>query len=639
MIKIFIKKDFEKSYFLTSDKLIFHRYCDSGFKTKWTGLWYFDEKFLEYFAFKINGEWLSPNNISSFEFDSKIAIHYYQLKDLFVKEFLTIENSCLKVVLEIQNNSEKEKDVEIEMELAVNFRKIEKEFFGEYKIEIENDKAYVFGEKKVLGVKSFPQPIFIPKIKLKEHYPGERQICFLPFNLQVKRKILPKKKTITCFLIVPGFSKSEVVVEFGKHDFTISKNQECKICKDIFYVNDTSFLTLYNVAKINLNELFFSNNVKGIVAGLPWFVQLWARDSFISLPSLLYIGEFQKAKQILITFLKYFKKSLPHLIKFDESCEYKGSDSELLFLIALEKYVKYTADIKFLQLISKTLNKIFEFIDESVENSLFLNKQNYTWMDTLDRTGFPIELEAVYSRAMFAKAFIKKMLNENYEKELIKANEIKTLVYKKFVENQIDRITLNGKIEKTKRVNFIFLPYYNVSSFFDVQKILKEMETPFGLATLSPKEKNFNPKSYHEGSSWVWINLIYAQLLLKNGYFEKAYSIIERTNELINKNALLSLPECIDPFNGENLGALKQAWSAAMAIETMESGLIGFEFNAITNSITISPYLKSGMRIERKKILPNDEIFFEVSRKDDKYMFSFESKNKIKYKINFKPRF
>ena len=47
----------EKNYILAGKKAFFHRYCDSGFKTKWTGFWVRDLKFIEYFAFKINDQW------------------------------------------------------------------------------------------------------------------------------------------------------------------------------------------------------------------------------------------------------------------------------------------------------------------------------------------------------------------------------------------------------------------------------------------------------------------------------------------------------------------------------------------------------------------------------------------------------
>ena len=113
MLKVFLHKNFSsRSYFLTNGKLIFHRYCDSGFKTKWTGLWLYDEKFLEYFAFKVNGEWLSPQNVFSFEFDGKVATHYYKLKEMKVKEVLWLSGNSLKIMLELENETEEEKEVE-----------------------------------------------------------------------------------------------------------------------------------------------------------------------------------------------------------------------------------------------------------------------------------------------------------------------------------------------------------------------------------------------------------------------------------------------------------------------------------------------------------------------------------------------
>ena len=314
------------------------------------------------------------------------------------------------------------------------------------------------------------------------------------------------------------------------------------------------------------------------------------------------------------------------------------NDSEVLFLIALEEYIKRSGDKNFLVSISKILEEIIEFLDERTKNDLLLNKESFTWMDTLDRTGIPIELEAMYAKSLSSIAFLQKLLNKEYEKYYQKAKKVENILLK-FAEKSIDRITLEGKIERKRRINFIFLPYYRISSLTFIENILKDLEVEYGLTTLSINDKNFDPTKYHEGSSWIWLNLIYAQLLLRNGNFRKAYSIIEKTNSLLNKYSLLSFPECIHPFNGKNLGALKQAWSAAMAIEVIDKGLIGFEFNALNNTINLSPFLQEGMKIERKIVLTNDTIKFEIERKNSKYYFTFESRKRKKYRLHFSPLF
>jgi hypothetical protein len=66
-MELFIAKDLSKySYILSGKKAFFHRFCDTGFKTKWTGFWHDGKKFIEYFAFKVNDVWLSPLNCISF---------------------------------------------------------------------------------------------------------------------------------------------------------------------------------------------------------------------------------------------------------------------------------------------------------------------------------------------------------------------------------------------------------------------------------------------------------------------------------------------------------------------------------------------------------------------------------------------
>ena len=77
-----IKKELWKnSYFLSNKSCFFHRYADSGFKNKWTGLWHRETKFLEFFALKDRGEWLSEDNCKSLLYDGVKAVHSFKTKN------------------------------------------------------------------------------------------------------------------------------------------------------------------------------------------------------------------------------------------------------------------------------------------------------------------------------------------------------------------------------------------------------------------------------------------------------------------------------------------------------------------------------------------------------------------------------
>ena len=69
------------SYFLSNKDAFFYRYCDTGFKDKWTGFWSAGTKFLEFFDFQVNNEFLGEKNCISVYYDSLKAIHSHELSN------------------------------------------------------------------------------------------------------------------------------------------------------------------------------------------------------------------------------------------------------------------------------------------------------------------------------------------------------------------------------------------------------------------------------------------------------------------------------------------------------------------------------------------------------------------------------
>ena len=389
--------------------------------------------------------------------------------------------------------------------------------------------------------------------------------------------------------------------------------------------------------------LYYSNSMNGLVAGYPWFLQMWARDSFLSMNGMLHAGMFEEAKNTLIEYLNRIndKGELPHLIEFDGRVLYDGIDTEPLFLIALEEYVKFTSDLRFLFSVKNKLNEIVNRILSIRDDDGFIvDKNKYTWMDTIDRTGKPIELESIFIRSLKSIAFILKQLEDPmYQDYLVEHKNMESKLINSFILNRVDRITLDGKKETIKRVNFIFPVYYNQVSYIELKDVFDELEFKYGLTTVSREESVYSHDKYHEGMSWVWINMMYSEILFRNSRFNHAYNILENNAMLMNKKSLMSFPECIDPETNEISGALMQAWSSAFAIETLDKGILGLDVDMMNKTIHLSPILREGMFIRRIKKLPGDQLEIVVDRNKNKYRFSVKSRNGEKYKVVFMPRF
>jgi hypothetical protein len=62
-----------------------NRHLDTGFKTKWSGYWVPPYKFLDYYAFKVNGIWLDSDTLEATEYGDDMTFHH-RLDSLRVEE-------------------------------------------------------------------------------------------------------------------------------------------------------------------------------------------------------------------------------------------------------------------------------------------------------------------------------------------------------------------------------------------------------------------------------------------------------------------------------------------------------------------------------------------------------------------------
>ncbi len=150
----FIRKRnlWKNSYFLAAPRSFLYRYADSGFKSKWTGFWYRENKFLEFFALKCQGEWLSEDRCRSLSYNGARAVHTFRFggRDVIQTLFLTFSD---QLVVRLSS----EKPMDIELFPAVNIRKrSENRTSRKYLTEKRRDSFSTFNELGSLNV-SFPR--------------------------------------------------------------------------------------------------------------------------------------------------------------------------------------------------------------------------------------------------------------------------------------------------------------------------------------------------------------------------------------------------------------------------------------------------------------------------------------------------
>jgi len=135
-------------------------------------------------------------------------------------------------------------------------------------------------------------------------------------------------------------------------------------------------------------------------SSLDWFQQEWGRDTFISLPGILFATErFEEARSIIQTFAHYEQNGLiPNRISDPnrpESIEYNTVDGSMWFIQAIKKYVEWTGDEKFLAELLPVLRRILDAYRNGTgyhrlngfheirmdQDGLIMSPAQATWMD------------------------------------------------------------------------------------------------------------------------------------------------------------------------------------------------------------------------------------------------------------------
>jgi glycogen debranching enzyme len=325
-------------------------------------------------------------------------------------------------------------------------------------------------------------------------------------------------------------------------------------------------------------EGFLVSDIPALCAGFPWFFHFWPRDEAISLKSFLSIDP-KKGKEIFFRLLERgLQKGPLGVVNIDAiGWIFKRAEDILPISDASEK-----------EKIKRYLKKYLEeFLWSFTENDFAINRPHETWMDSLERDGARIEIQAMrLNMYRLAKNMAKKGSEKNFYKKM--EEELKKKIYNAFFDgkNLYDGYYPKTKIlEKTIRPN-IFIAYY----FYPELLSKKEWTSCFdsaldllwlswgGLATIDKNNENFciehtgeNPKSYHQGDSWFYVNNLTAIVLYRlnnKKYFPYIKKIMEASKvEMMWKGTVGHHGELSSAKELRSEGCPSQAWSVATYLE------------------------------------------------------------------------
>jgi len=277
---------------------------------------------------------------------------------------------------------------------------------------------------------------------------------------------------------------------------------------------------------------------------------------------------------------------------------------------AIQQYAKYEGRDKCFEKYGQLLTDIVKYVEEGGHPNLRLDDNGLlyangrdraiTWMNStangrpvVPRSGYIVEFNALWYNALKFCASMAADRGDQATADHLEelAGRTKAAFVDTFVNEYgylLDYVD-GQMMDWSVRPNQIFavaldyspLTQQQMKSVVDI--CTRELLTPKGLRSLSPKSGGYNPMyvgpqtqrdyAYHQGTAWPWLGGFYMEACLKL-YKRSRLSFIERQmvgyEDEIDYHALGTISELFDgnpPFHGR--GAMSFAMNVAEILRTM----------------------------------------------------------------------
>jgi len=354
---------------------------------------------------------------------------------------------------------------------------------------------------------------------------------------------------------------------------------------------------------------------KSVIAGYPWFGD-WGRDTMISLPGLtLVTNRFGEARNILLAFARCIDAGmLPNRFPdAGDQPEYNTVDATLWMFHAVHELLRYTHDHDFVRAnLYEPLADIIAWHERGTRYGIGMTSDGLlragepgvqlTWMDAkvgdwvvTPRHGKPVEIQALWYNALrvmehLAKSFHDSSRAAHYAEIAGRAaasfpgqfwNEADGCLYDAVGDHGGDRAI------RPNQIIAVSLPH----SMLDREKAARVVEvvewellTPYGLRTLSPRDRNYtghyggDPRTrdsaYHQGTVWPWLLGPFLTAYSKvHGDTPEVRDRVDRFLQPLREHLWQAgLGQISEVFEGDAPhnpgGCIAQAWSVAEVLRT-----------------------------------------------------------------------
>ena len=413
-------------------------------------------------------------------------------------------------------------------------------------------------------------------------------------------------------LYVPGYF--EVSIKKGESIiFSAGDSQVATTRLKSLYESEVAARTprtnFYNCLKNSAQQFYFRPKEQDayLLAGYPWF-KVRARDLFIALPGCsLHIEDPVRFEKIMDTAEPALRAYMENGAPDPVIREVEHPDVGLWAIWAIQQYAKEVGVQKAAQRYGDLVGEVITYIMaqkhpdmKMMDNGLlFANGRDkaITWMNStvngrpvVPRSGYIVEFNALWYNAL---CFYNELLGAEPNAEV---SRVIALVEKSFPQTFINGFNylfdyVNGSyVDWSVRPNMIFAVSLPYSPLTRMQKravldvVTKELLTPKGIRSLSPKSEGYRPYyvgpqyerdlAYHQGTVWPWLLGAYLEAYLKvfgkSGAAFAERMLISMEEEMYN-HCIGTIPELFDgnpPFVGR--GAVSFAMNVAAILRIVD---------------------------------------------------------------------
>ena len=416
-----------------------------------------------------------------------------------------------------------------------------------------------------------------------------------------------------------GYASDEDLYVPGYFEFTIKKGESVVFAAGLEEVDTDKLSELadyelnvrtprdnfYNTLVNSAHQFFVHREHEDyVLAGYPWF-KCRARDMFISLPGLtLTNNEVKKFEDVMVTAEKAIREFMAGQPLTVGVTEIEHPDVLLWAIWCIQQYSKFVSMEKCEEKYGHLLWDIMEWLRggnhpnlQVKENGLIYSEgrdKAITWMNSsangkpiVPRTGYIVEFNALWYNALrFCTELCKHVKNEYFTEVLENAadrckNSFAPMFYNEY--GYLCDYCVDGYRNYDVRPNMVFAVALDYSPLDKKQQksvldyCTKELSTPKGLRSLSPKSRGYNPMyvgpqvqrdyAYHQGTAWPWLAGFYMEACL-NVYNVSRLSYVDRLlvgyEEELFYHCIGTIPELFDgnpPFHGR--GAISFAMNVS----------------------------------------------------------------------------